>query len=103
MTIIQPKTTHALTRFVWLFAGALLILGSFYIYEYNHFVSLRHEVESLERELLSLQNRNSDLRQALYAVLNAPALEALARKKGLVIEKKPDFLNLDALWASAAY
>ena len=78
-------------------------MGMFYIYEYNHLVSLRHEIGVLEKEIISLQAKDSDLKNKLYALISPAKLELMGRQKGLVIEKNPDYLNIDTPWASTAY
>lgn len=103
MTIIQPKIKSRLDNYVGIFIALLLVMGMLYIYEYNHFVSLRHEIGVLDKEIIDLQAKDSDLKNELYALISPAKLEATGKQKGLVIEKNPDYLNIDTPWASTAY
>lgn len=102
MTIINPSSKFRLNFFYLGLILAVLFLGGFYIYQHNFLVSLRHGIEVLEKDLLAVQNQDSDLKNKFYALIDSGQLEELAQGKGLVLDKNPKYLNLEPLWVSAS-
>lgn len=99
MTILQPNKQRGFINY--LFASILFIFlaGGFYIYEYNYLVSLRHQIDDFESRILVLQNKDADLKNALFALIGSGELEKRLKEGGLVIEKSPRYLYLDNLYA----
>ena len=99
MTIIQPSSKFKLNFYTFLALFAILLMGGFYIYEYNTLVLLHHGISAAEEKLIGLQNQESDMKNELYAVLNPNRLKKFGLERGLVIEKRPAYLKLGRLGA----
>lgn len=93
MTIIKPSKLK-LNIYALISIFALLLLVSFYIYEYNYSVILRRGIKILEKELVTIQNQDVDLKNRLYSLIDPKNLEKIAQEKGLITEKRPSYLKI---------
>ena len=66
------------------------ILG---IFLYNQLVNLRHEITSQENNLQKAEVESAELKNNLYAAVDAKNLEKLAADKALIIDKNPQYLK----------
>lgn len=95
MTIIQPSSSKKLIHFLAVFFIILLIGGLFYIYQYNQLVSLKHRLAALEKNYIQAQMLNADLKTQLYQLTDTEILKSIAAEKGLIMDIKPHYLNLE--------
>ncbi len=97
MTIIQPERSR---KKLWPLASLIVVLliGStvFGVLLYNSTVDLRHSVLRLERDLEELRVKNAEFEDEMYSLLETNHLTALARELGLVMERKPRYLDTTA-------
>lgn len=94
MTILEPnRSRFSINLLPFALALVLIGLAVFSIYLYNQNVGLRHLISQNSRELQSQVVKNSDLKNQYYQVLSAKAVESVAREKGLVREKNPQYLE----------
>lgn len=68
-------------------------MAGFYIYEYNHMVGLKYQVQSLEKSLADYQNQNSNLKSQYYQLIDPTRLEELAKENGLIMDQRPQYLG----------
>lgn len=93
MTIIQPSK-NKIKKSLFFLIIVIFFLAGFYIYEYNHLVTLNYQVRLLEKSLTENQTLNSDLKSQLYQLTTAARLEDLAKEKELVLEQQPQYIGL---------
>ncbi len=92
MTIIQPaKNKNKLS--VILLLIVIFFMAGFYIYEYNHMVGLKYQVQFLEKSLVDYQNQNSNFKSQYYQLVGPTRLEELAKENGLILEQRPQYLG----------
>lgn len=96
MTIIKPHQHAPAARFVVFLLALMIGGGLIFIFEYNAFVNARFTAEHFEKEIVSLQTSNATLKNTLYETLNPQALQALAAERGLVLDKRPSYLTINA-------
>jgi cell division protein FtsL len=94
MTIISPSKNLSTLKFVFLIFAIIFVNGLFYIYQYNQFVNLRHQIANLEETINQYRVVNTDLKNNLYRLTEPAVLKALALEKGLIIDTKPDYLEI---------
>jgi cell division protein FtsL len=94
MTIINPSAARNLRFFISLIIFIAIIGGLIYIREYNSFVDTRDELKKLKALLVELQAKNADLKNELYLTTEPTKLEEIARKRGLTVERRPEYLSL---------
>lgn len=94
MTILKPSATKNLRSFILFMIFVTVAGGLIYIREYNSFVNIRHELGRLKSDLVALQAANADLKNEFYLAIESKKLEELARREGLVFEKRPEYLSL---------
>ena len=69
MTIIKP--TFKLKKFYAAIVSLIVLLTvGIYVYEYNTEVAFRHQIKSLEQEIVELESRDSALKNDFYALLD---------------------------------
>ncbi len=93
MTFLTPHQNGTTKQFLLLLFALVVLGGVLYIFEYNMFVNARFELGNLKKSLTELQTANADLKNRLYAVLDPVKLTALATERGLVLEKKPQYVT----------
>ena len=94
MTIIEPNKRRS--KLKWLIFPVILVIfaGAYFsIAIYNTTVNLKHLFKTREAELRHLQIINVELRNRLYALLDAHNLRTAAEALGLVLEKNPSYLE----------
>ncbi len=92
MTIIQPaKNKNKLSLILLLIV--IFFMAGFYIYEYNHMVGLKYQVQSLDKSIVDYQTQNSNFKSQYYQLVDPPRLEGFAKEKGLVMDQRPKYLG----------
>lgn len=92
MTIIQPaKNKNKLSLILLLIV--IFFMAGFYIYEYNHMVGLKYQVQSLEKSLVDYQGQNSNLKSQYYQLIDPTRLEESAKENGLILDQRPQYLG----------
>lgn len=99
MTIIKPKSYRNYLNFILWFVILILLGGSFYIFEYNQFATNRDLLQKIKTSIAELQVKNADLKNNLYEIIDGPRLLSLAKERGLVLDKKPEYLSTNQ-WLS---
>ncbi len=94
MTIFRPNYNKKNLFFIILILIFLLIGGSFYIYEYNQIVELKHNLKILENKLNQQEVLNADLKDQLYRILEPSRLKDLAIAQGLRLNNQPIYLEI---------
>jgi hypothetical protein len=99
MTIIKP--IQAKNNLKYLFFLFLIIFagGIFYVLEYNSFVNIRYQVNSLKKQIADASAANTELKNNLYKMTDPVQLDSLAQKYQLTLERRPQYLN-QSQWVS---
>ena len=94
MTIIEPKKFKSRSKFVILPILAIVTIASLTVVAfYNKTVDLRFRLTEQEKELEDLKVLNAELKNKIYTYLDTDVLSNTARELGLVLEKKPVYLE----------
>jgi len=95
MTIIKPKNYRPYLKFFFLTFFVLVLGAAFYINEYNHSASLRYQLEKLRKSIAQLEEKNADLKNEFFKVIDPNRLNALAQEKGLSLEHHPQYFSVN--------
>lgn len=95
MTFVKPHSKNRSQYILFFFALLILTSGIFLIFEYNELVGMRHNIRSMQKEIIHLESQNVDLKNDLYALVDPRELEKVALEMGFVLERRPGFLNLN--------
>lgn len=96
MTIIEPNKNklRAQIRASTTPLLVLIVLGAVLtIAFYNESVELRYRLSTQEKKLETLKVANAELRNQLYTIINANTVSRIANELGLILEKKPIYLE----------
>lgn len=63
------------------------------VFFYNQVVNNNHEVAQQRNELRDVEVKNAELKSALYAMTDTSKVEELAVRRGLVVEKNPEYVK----------
>lgn len=94
MTIIQPNKNKDLIKTIFLLG---LLLGTTIIYGvfvYLQTVGLRHDLEIHKAELEKMHLENAEIKNKFFQLVDSDNLEKLAKEKGLVQEKNPQWASV---------
>ncbi|MDO8556913.1 MAG: hypothetical protein Q7R98_00425 [Candidatus Jorgensenbacteria bacterium] len=94
MTILRPYKHYSIARFLVAFFAVVLVGGLIYIFEYNALVDARAETAQLKKQITTYQTDVATLKNDLYSMLDPVALQLLASQKGLVSEKRPQYITV---------
>jgi cell division protein FtsL len=94
MTIISPSKNLGTLKFILLIFAVIFAGGLFYIYQYNQLVNLKHRIANLEEAIVRSHVLNTDLKDGLYRLTEPAVLKAAAFEKGLILDAKPDYLEI---------
>lgn len=104
MTIVTHHKTEHSYRLPLALLGTLvicaLVLGLFW---YNQIVNLTHELETRRADIQKIQVVNADLKQEVFGLTSFENLQRIARAHDLVVEKNPQYLELDSRWLFASH
>lgn len=86
-------------------ALAFLVVGEAItlVFMYTQTVNMRDDIRVVTGELKASEAHTIELRNALYARLDAKNLFSAAEKAGLLLEKRPRYLELDDQSLAAGY
>jgi cell division protein FtsL len=70
---------------------------------YNNSVNIRHEISRLRSEKSILESRNSEIKDAVFAILDSTSIESFAVSRGMVKEGTPSYLRVDFPWLLASF
>ncbi|MDI6734153.1 MAG: FtsL-like putative cell division protein [Patescibacteria group bacterium] len=93
MTIIKPHKSKNLKYLLAFLFVVFLAVGLVYIFSYNSFVNARYELKELKKQVVELQAINADLKNKFYDVVKSEKLQALALERGLILEKRPEYIK----------
>ena len=85
----QPKKYY----FLFFIGGLLIFL--FYVWECAEVITLSYQINESKRELISLENKNRDLKAKLHYYTNLANIDKIAQeKKGMVSPQHENILFL---------
>ena len=94
MTIIEPKKKKSKNKLFFL-PLTLFILGAFLgVFFYADIVNLRHELADWEKKVRQLEIDNSELKNKRYSMFDKEGIRKTASEFGLILEKKPAYLEI---------
>ncbi|MEN9341977.1 MAG: hypothetical protein RIQ54_233 [Candidatus Parcubacteria bacterium] len=70
---------------------------------YNDSVNIRHEISRLRSEKSVLESQNSEIKDAVFAILDSASVESFAVSHGMVKEATPSYLRVDFPWLLASF
>jgi len=91
MTVIQPNKSQNLIHLLFIFGSLLVVVASLYVFVYSNTVSLKYDIEKIEVELERLRVDNAELKNDFYSAVDSRKLEELAKEKGLIYDKNPQW------------
>lgn len=93
MTIIEPdRYKQFYGRFLCL-AVLFVFLAVLSINFYNLNVNFKYNIKAQSKELRNLEAANADLRNQLYAILDAQKIVSFAAERNLVADKSPEYIE----------
>ncbi len=98
MTIInstEKNKNKGLNSFLVAIVFVLLVSAVFYIYQYNLNVNLKHQLKLTEKKISEAEILNAQLKDDFYKTIEPTKLKSLLLEKGLVLEKEPQYLDLN--------
>ncbi len=90
-------------RFLGFFLAILLLGGALSIFEYSKIADLRYELKSLKSDLVTFGTQNAELKNQFYALTATGRLEILAKERGLIIDKTPDYMSSNQWLSVSSY
>lgn len=91
MTIIEPNKNKS-NLLIALTVGLIILGAVLTIFAYNQSVRFSHALSDQRKSIDSLQVKNAELKNQLYAILDIQKVDQLAEKLGLIKERKPEYL-----------
>ena len=96
MTIIEPKKIKSKIKLIILPILAVFMVGSLAIISlYNQTVDLKYRLIKQEKALETIKVSNAELKNKLYANFDSNILSQFAQELGLVLDKKPVYLEAE--------
>ena len=104
MTIIQPKEKSRLNILIILLSLFCASVIWWMVSVYNSTVDLSHNITVLEVRIQKGEVASAELKNELYSALDPIKLEEMAKAKGLVKDKDPQYLeaNYNVSWQFAS-
>lgn len=103
MTIIKPEQYKYILRFILQVFILVVICGAFYIYEYNVVADNRYEIQSLQERIVEAEVANAEIKNTLYEIIDPAKLTTLADTYELVLERNPQYLNVNQWVSDSSY
>ncbi len=91
MTVIQPNKNENLIHLLFIFGAVLVAVTSLYVLIYSRTVSLKHDIEKIKTELETVRVQNAELKNEFYVAIDSRKLDELAKEKGLIYDKNPQW------------
>lgn len=99
MTIFRPKKKNKCLFFFAFLTILVIIGGVLYISQYNSVADKRFQVKNIKEELVQAGVKNAEIKNKLYKNINFSKLESMAGDYNLVLEKNPNYMNINQ-WVS---
>ena len=96
MTIIKLNKKCGYLFFLAAVASILVFGGIFAVFEYNGLVDARHGIESLKEEVKKGEELKIEIANNFFMATNPVSLSLIAEEKNLILEKKPEYLEIIA-------
>ena len=103
MTIIKPDQYKSLFTFLPQLLILVVLGGVLYIYQYNIVADNRYEIEYLQERIAHLQVVNAELENELYEQVDPNVLTDIAQMYQLVLERSPQYLNVNQWVSDSSY
>ena len=103
MTIIKPDQYKSLFTFLAQLLILVVLGGVLYIYQYNIVADNRYEIEYLQERIANLQVVNAELENELYEQVDPNVLTDIAQTYQLVLERSPQYLNVNQWVSDSSY
>ncbi len=98
MTVIEVGRKDVRLHIMSLGLGILVVCSVIYsIVLYNHVISLRHDVSSIEETIREAQVRNADLKNALYEKIEQGSPTTYLSEHGYTLDSNPQYEKSAAL------
>ena len=91
MTIIQPNKYRDLKRIVISLGVFLVGIILVWVFVYLQTVNLHHDLVDARQQLEEIKVENADLKNEYYSLVDSDSLEALARDRGFIKDKNPQW------------
>jgi cell division protein FtsL len=69
---------------------------------YNNLVGIEHEISDTTNLIKEAHAANAELKDSIQVLLGGAELEALAASRGMVLEKKPLYIEISERWSLAS-
>lgn len=87
--ISYPQITISLLLIGIIFSGLLAI------FLYHDMVTIRKTAQDLNQTVLALEEKNTDLRNSIYQLIDGEALVQAGARLGMVKDSSPQYLSLE--------
>lgn len=103
MTLIQPNKNNAfiINRILILLVAALFIAAVWLVVLYNRLVNIDHSISRMKSEIQSGEARSAELKGQVLTLLDGASLGDFAGARGLVQEKKPQYITIQDQWLAS--
>ena len=91
MTIIRPNKYKDIKRLVVSLGVFLVGTILVWVFVYLQTVNLSHDLASAKVRLEEVKVENADLKNEYYSLVDADNLEALAKERGFIKDKNPQW------------
>ena len=91
MTIIRPNKYKDIKRLV--ISLGVFLVGTIlvWVFVYLQTVNLSHDLTKAKHRLEEVKVENADLKNEYYSLVDADNLEALAKERGFIKDKNPQW------------
>ena len=103
MTIVKLNQKCGYLFFLVILAGTLIFGGIFAIFEYNGLVDARYGIESLKEKIKKGEELKTELDNNLFAATDPASLISIAEENNLILEKKPEYLEISKISKNAGF
>ncbi len=93
MTIIQPNRNKYFLRVLVFFGASVLSVLVYAVVVYIQNVSLSHDINVRKAALENIRVENAELKNRFFQITDSSNLEKLAKEKGLVYDKNPQWVS----------
>ncbi len=103
MTILKPPKGNSNITFIVLALAVAVVGCVFYISQYNTVAGNRYEIRQFKEEIVEVEDRNVELKNDFYQIVDPAKLEKIAEAQGLVLEQNPDYMNINQWVSDSSY
>ena len=103
MTFLKIKGDK--NNLVFLIQLLLLIVigGVLYISQYNAIAENRYQIRELEQQITQVETLNADIKNNFYQAVNSAKFETIAENHSLILERNPDYMNINQWVSDSSY